>query len=1068
MPFDVGALNAASALLSNNKPKRGAFVSGVSSGIDDLQGLMYSAGGAVADTVGADGARDWMNDQAARNQQESVDNGRPDLDRIEDVYDSPSKWLPYAAYQVGKQIPNLAGAVAAGMLVPEVAVPAWLARGAAYAPRALGGGGMAGRVAAATAEGGSTFAAKKAALSAGQTMANQVVGGGAFNYAQGVGSLYQESVDAGVPDGPRSLLEGVPYALTETLPEAMMIGRIGHGTGFKGGMLARMGKAGASQSATGATSEILQNEMEMGMHPDGQIGSEEANSRRLNSGVAGGLVEGLLGSFGGVRGHRAPRDMLNGQDVIPAMQEVGAPSTEVTTELSPEQQQAAQLAAQQKAAADAQKAQDAAAKQAVRDAYNSKVEAATGWALTQDEIASGKALPLPATVVNAVHQLVSLGDQVDPAKIGEFQGRIGSAALSRDKGGLNSAASDIVKHVAELRRNADRAAKEKQKAADTAKAALDKVEEEKRNLVGGQQEQADTNLKQAQADAAKAITDLQARVAAEGGINDDTEWDALLESIGAQGSGQTATTNAGTATTSEAPANTAAASAAPGATTQNAVGTQPAVVPSTNAVKDGFRLHKIGTKEVVTATRNGKSLTVPALHYHRLRALMGLDENGNASGKRKTLQEVADAEDATTPLTKIQEAKVAKMTPEQRAMWDEDRRKNSRSRIYRSAKQFFPGEEGTAALDALLAVDASTLNRANNNQADMLQTGMFRSEDSIEGSESNVAEDGTKALSDEDTGFEQETGDITGLFEGADEGSGATGYRVSANFADAAKGDHMDPSNDLYKGVASASESANPGKLDSGQARAKADSMNRRAEAREERQVATAAEEAKRAAEAEAQIAKNQAIVEQHYAGVWASNLEDSEAKTLAWSKLHDSVKAEFTELLDNADDGTMSRREYNERYDNILDRARADGAANNANNASVATGEVSDPIARASSSSSSRTTPPSEGGSTVSSGSGAPVQTGSTDQQTAAKPAAPVVTTKKVRRAPAPGAVAPKTTKPLVEESELPKADTPIEVVLTANGKPWHIPDAHKQIERFMDEINRLEAFAKCVRRTA
>lgn len=272
-------------------PQRNALVAGISSGIDDFQGLMYSAGAAVADAVGAQRVRDWMNQQADENQYESQINGRSDLDRIEDQ--SLASFPAYAVYQVGKQVPNILGTVAASAVIPEAVVPAALSRGLAYAPKWLGGGALG------AAEG---FAAKKAALKAGQGMAEDVLGGAAMNYAQGVGSLYQESVDGGDPNsGLSALAGGVPYGLTETLPEAMLLGRIKRGSGFSGNLLSRVGKSGISQAATGATSELLQNEMEMAYN--GGVSPDEAFSKRLNSGVAGGLVEGIMGGFGGMRGH---------------------------------------------------------------------------------------------------------------------------------------------------------------------------------------------------------------------------------------------------------------------------------------------------------------------------------------------------------------------------------------------------------------------------------------------------------------------------------------------------------------------------------------------------------------------------------------------------------------------------------------------------------------------------------------------------------------------------------------------------------------------------------------------
>jgi len=278
-------------------PKRNAIAAGLSSGLDDLQGLGYSGIAAVADTVGADTFKDWANEQAARNEWESQKNGRADLDRIEDVYDKPSQWLPYLGYQVGKQVPNIVGGIAAGMVVPQAVVPAALARGLAYAPKFLGGGALG------AAEG---FAAKKAALATGQTVADQLVGGAAWNYGQSVGSLYQAAQEGGDMEnaGPKSLLGGVPYSLLETAPTAMLVGRLGAGHAFNGGLGMRVAKASGVQAGLGATSEIGQTAMENAYN--GNLTPEQEQSNYLNAGVAGGLVEGVLGSFGGVRSRKAP------------------------------------------------------------------------------------------------------------------------------------------------------------------------------------------------------------------------------------------------------------------------------------------------------------------------------------------------------------------------------------------------------------------------------------------------------------------------------------------------------------------------------------------------------------------------------------------------------------------------------------------------------------------------------------------------------------------------------------------------------------------------------------------
>lgn len=279
----------------NVEEKRNPLSAGFASGIDQLQGLGYSGAAALADVVGAKGARDWLERQSLANEVQAELAGRPDLERIEEQ--TLGSALPYLGYQVAKQAPNILGAVAAGALVPEVAVPTALSRGAAMLPRALGGGSL---------DAAAGYAAKKAALETGKTFGKQVVGGLAFNEAQSVGSLYQAAREGGDEDaGAKALLGSPLYALSETLPEAMLVGRLKGGSGFTGNILTRMGKSAGVQGISGATSEGLQNEMEMALNPT--LTEDQKFSNRLNSIAAGGLVEGVLGGLGGMsKGGRLP------------------------------------------------------------------------------------------------------------------------------------------------------------------------------------------------------------------------------------------------------------------------------------------------------------------------------------------------------------------------------------------------------------------------------------------------------------------------------------------------------------------------------------------------------------------------------------------------------------------------------------------------------------------------------------------------------------------------------------------------------------------------------------------
>lgn len=308
--------------------ERGPLTAGIRSGWEDLKGIGKSAGAAVADVVGAKGTRDWLNKSADNNQVASQIEGRPDLDKVEDVYDKPSKWLPYAGYQVAKQVPQVAGAIGAGLLVPEAVVPAALARGAAVIPKVLGGGG---------ARAGLSYAERKAAVKAGDQFAKQLVGGAAFNEGQSVGSLYQEAVDAGRPDASgEAFAKSIPYAISETLPEAMLGGKLLHGSGVKGNIAKRMGINAGVQGAAGATSEAIQNELEMTMHPDGSLSDEQKFSRRLNAPVAGGLVEGILGGGAGIRRARLDSTKATPTNLVGTTpQPVATPAPQVTATTPP-------------------------------------------------------------------------------------------------------------------------------------------------------------------------------------------------------------------------------------------------------------------------------------------------------------------------------------------------------------------------------------------------------------------------------------------------------------------------------------------------------------------------------------------------------------------------------------------------------------------------------------------------------------------------------------------------------------------------------------------------------------
>ena len=272
-------------------PQRGAIAAGLSAGVDQLQGLGYSALGGVADIAGASGARDWANEQARRNQVDASVGGRPDLERIEDQ--SLGSALPYLGYQVAKQVPTMLG-IAGAQLIPgagQVAGAVGLTRLGAVAPRMLGGGGL---------QAGSSAAARRAALAQGEVFGTGTLAGSAM----GFGSLYGESVEGGDPSPFKSLALAPIYGAAEAVLPAVLQGSLRAPARYSGNIGTRMAKAGGVAGAGEALTELGQNELEMGMRSD--LTAEEMASRRLNAAAAGLIVGGSLGTVGGVRGPRRP------------------------------------------------------------------------------------------------------------------------------------------------------------------------------------------------------------------------------------------------------------------------------------------------------------------------------------------------------------------------------------------------------------------------------------------------------------------------------------------------------------------------------------------------------------------------------------------------------------------------------------------------------------------------------------------------------------------------------------------------------------------------------------------
>jgi hypothetical protein len=300
MPLDLTGIDVAGInSLFPQKPKRNPVVAGLSSGIDQLQGLGYNALAAGADALKLERGRDWLLERAARNEAEAYASGRPDLEMVEDQ--DLSTALPFAAYQIAKQVPQIGAALGIGALTGGAGmVPMGLARGAASLPAVVGGGGL---------RAGADFAARRAALQAGERFAQNLTGGAVLGAGMGVGDMYGESVEAGDPSPYKAFAASPLYALAEGLPTAVLGNTLARGA-FSGGLGTRMAKAGAVNAGAGSLSELAQEELVMGFNPN--LTPEEVASRRLNAAVIGGLAEGTFGSLGGLRRPPQPVNLLPG------------------------------------------------------------------------------------------------------------------------------------------------------------------------------------------------------------------------------------------------------------------------------------------------------------------------------------------------------------------------------------------------------------------------------------------------------------------------------------------------------------------------------------------------------------------------------------------------------------------------------------------------------------------------------------------------------------------------------------------------------------------------------------
>ena len=267
--------------------KRGDFMAGLSSGVDQLQGLGYSALAGAADLVGFDSGRDYLNRQAEAQQYEAYFAGKPERERVEDIggFGDAVDWVQY---QIGKQVPIMAGLIGAQAIpgVGQAATATGLTRLAATAPSILGGGGL---------RAGADFAARRAALEQGRALGSSTLVGSAL----GFGDLYQASGEDGEYNPYAALAMAPLYGAGEAVVPALINRGIRAPQELTGGLVARMAKSAGIGAVGEAGTEAFQTTLTRAI--DSTATAETAGSEYLNAVLAGGVVGGAFSSLGGIK-----------------------------------------------------------------------------------------------------------------------------------------------------------------------------------------------------------------------------------------------------------------------------------------------------------------------------------------------------------------------------------------------------------------------------------------------------------------------------------------------------------------------------------------------------------------------------------------------------------------------------------------------------------------------------------------------------------------------------------------------------------------------------------------------
>jgi hypothetical protein len=272
----------------NNRNQPNAFMAGLGQGVDIVQALGGGAVSAIGSAIGADSVRDW-GARVYKDNMQQVQDVRPDLATVP-WREGGASWGPWVANMLGQQVPIMGSMMLGGALLP-VSAPAGLAAAASTVPRALGGAGL---------RAGAGFAERRAALRAGQSLADDFVGAAAVGAPMGAGAMYGEAIERGDPsrgEAFAALAASPIYGMTEAVFPTLLKNTLKKG--LTGGVASRVATAGLGGAAAEAMTEGVQTGMELAFRPDLSPG-QKAN-QIIDAALTGGILGGMLGGASGLR-----------------------------------------------------------------------------------------------------------------------------------------------------------------------------------------------------------------------------------------------------------------------------------------------------------------------------------------------------------------------------------------------------------------------------------------------------------------------------------------------------------------------------------------------------------------------------------------------------------------------------------------------------------------------------------------------------------------------------------------------------------------------------------------------